>query len=90
VCDEAHLCPLPMSVRPVSWTYDHTLSLYPLPDMVFLCDKYDQYEHKYNDCVCLNPGSFSSGDFSFVAYNPAERQTEFCSLGMVDAMDQAA
>ncbi|KAG0263305.1 DNA polymerase epsilon subunit 2 [Actinomortierella ambigua] len=34
VIDGAHLCPLPLSVRPVYWAYDHALRLYPAPDAV--------------------------------------------------------
>jgi DNA polymerase epsilon subunit 2 len=34
VCDQSHLCPLPISVKPVYWNYDHVLHLYPLPDFV--------------------------------------------------------
>lgn len=34
--DEAHLCPLNISVRPVFWNYDHAMYLYPLPDTVII------------------------------------------------------
>ena len=32
--EQAHLCPLPLSVQPVYWDYDYALRLYPLPDVV--------------------------------------------------------
>lgn len=34
IFDQAHMCPLPPSVRPIAWTQDQALSLYPLPHMV--------------------------------------------------------
>lgn len=34
ICDQSHLCPLPISVKPVFWNYDHAMRLYPLPDFV--------------------------------------------------------
>ena len=34
ICDQAHLCPLPLHVRPVYWDLDHTLRLTPLPHLV--------------------------------------------------------
>ncbi len=32
--DQGHLCPLPLTVQPVYWDYDHALRLFPLPDVV--------------------------------------------------------
>ncbi|KAI8075777.1 uncharacterized protein BX664DRAFT_344600, partial [Halteromyces radiatus] len=47
--DQGHLCPLPLSVRPIYWSHDHAMRLYPLPQSV---------------CThCLNPGSFANSDF---------------------------
>ena len=34
ILDQAHLCPLPQSARPVLWEYDHALRLYPMPSAV--------------------------------------------------------
>lgn len=34
VCDQSHLCPLPITIKPVYWNYDHAMRLYPLPNMV--------------------------------------------------------
>lgn len=34
VLDQAHLAPLPLTVRPVLWDYDHALRLYPMPTTV--------------------------------------------------------
>lgn len=38
VLDQAHLAPLPISVRPVLWDYDHALRLYPMPTTVSKAD----------------------------------------------------
>lgn len=34
LCDQSHLCPLPVTVKPIYWNYDHAMRLYPLPDFV--------------------------------------------------------
>jgi DNA polymerase epsilon subunit 2 len=75
--DESHLCPLPLSVRPIAWPLDHALHLYPLPDVIVLADHFAQFEHTYEECLVLNPGSFPV-DFSFVVYSPASTTAEFC------------
>lgn len=31
---QAHLCPLPLTSKPVFWELDHTLRLFPLPHLV--------------------------------------------------------
>ncbi|CAO3616529.1 unnamed protein product [Cunninghamella blakesleeana] len=36
LADQGHLCPLPLNVRPIYWTHDHALRLYPLPHAVSL------------------------------------------------------
>ena len=79
ICDQAHLCPLPLSARPIYWGYDHALRIYPLPDVLVLADRTDQYQWRYTDCAVLNPGSFPT-DFSFVVYRPATRETEFSRI----------
>jgi DNA polymerase epsilon subunit 2 len=75
--DESHLCPLPMSARPIAWPLDHSLRLYPLPDVVVMADSFAQFEQRYEDCIVLNPGSFPV-DFSFVAFATAAKVAEFC------------
>lgn len=36
--DQGHLCPLPLSARPIHWEYDNALRIYPLPDVLVLAD----------------------------------------------------
>eukprot|EP00002_Diphylleia_rotans_P027978 TRINITY_DN5634_c0_g1_i4.p1 TRINITY_DN5634_c0_g1~~TRINITY_DN5634_c0_g1_i4.p1 ORF type:complete len:326 (-),score=44.20 TRINITY_DN5634_c0_g1_i4:3-980(-) len=79
VIDQAHLCPLPQHVRPVSWSYDHTLHLFPSPHTVVIGDKCDQYERMYEGTLCLNPGQFPI-DFSFTVLAPIRQEAEFCRI----------
>lgn len=62
--------------RPIHWQYDHALRLWPMPDLLVLADRTDQYSWRYEDCLVLNPGQFTA-DFSFVVYRPASFETEF-------------
>ncbi|EKD03887.1 epsilon DNA polymerase [Trichosporon asahii var. asahii CBS 8904] len=56
ILDQAHLSPLPESVRPTLWEFDHALRLYPMPTAVVLADKYERYELTYEGCHVFNPG----------------------------------
>jgi len=71
IIDQAHLCPLPMASNPIYWKYDHPMRLYPIPDAVIAGDSVDQYEHRYQECDVLNPGSFPV-DCSFAVYRPVD------------------
>ena len=42
IIDQQHLCPLPLHRRPIFWDYDIALSLFPLPNIVVIGDKYTQ------------------------------------------------
>lgn len=79
VLDQAHLAPLPLASRPIIWSHDQALWLFPSPHVVVLADEVGSYTCKYGDVVGLNPGSFSSS-FSFIVYLPAERKAQQCSL----------
>lgn len=79
ICDQGHLCPMPLDTRPVYWAHDHSLWLYPLPDLVVMADNYDQYQQTYESCIAVNPGLFPT-DFSFLVYRPASRVTEFSQI----------
>ena len=73
--DQGHLCPLPLDRRPIYWNLDHSLRLYPLPDVLVLADVVDQYEWPYTGVRALNPGSFAQ-DGAFVVYYPARSGKE--------------
>lgn len=75
--DQSHLCPL--FNRSIYWNFDHCMYLWPIPDVMILADKYEQYEHKYDDTVCFNPGSFAT-DFSFVSFRPFDKSIDFSRI----------
>jgi len=52
---QSHLCPLPLHVAPVYWTYDFTLRMYPLPDLIVCADKYDPFTSTQVECTVTNP-----------------------------------
>lgn len=80
VQSQAHLCPLPLHVRPVYWAYDNALCVYPLPDVIVCADKYDSYNVESNECTVLNPGSFPRSEFSFKVYWPSTKEVEDCKI----------
>ncbi|GFS44876.1 DNA polymerase epsilon subunit B2 [Actinidia rufa] len=79
ITHQSHLCPLPLSVQPVIWNYDHCLHLYPAPHTIVLGDKSQQKAFNYTGITCFNPGSFSN-DSTFVAYRPCTREVELSAL----------
>ncbi|KAF9999128.1 DNA-directed DNA polymerase epsilon, subunit B, partial [Entomortierella chlamydospora] len=76
IIDGAHLSPLPLTTRQVSWAYDHALRIYPIPDALILADKFEAYNFKYQKCHCMNPGSFPMSDYSWMVYHPASRHSD--------------
>ncbi|KAL7417965.1 putative epsilon DNA polymerase [Mrakia frigida] len=76
VLDQCHLSPLPLSVRPTLWDYDHTLRLYPMPTALILADKYERYELTYEGCHVFNPGRFVGDAFEWSTYYPATQRSE--------------
>lgn len=77
---QAHLCPIPPHVRPMYWTQDHSLRVYPVPDLMILADKYDPYTCSSLDCMCTNPSSFARNEFAFKVYWPSTRELEDCKI----------
>ncbi|KAI7830646.1 DNA polymerase alpha/epsilon subunit B-domain-containing protein [Gamsiella multidivaricata] len=80
IVDGAHLCPLPLTTRQVSWAHDHALRIYPIPDALILADKFEAYSFKYQNCHCMNPGSFPTSDYSWMVYYPASRESDICQI----------
>uniref|UniRef100_F6WBW9 DNA polymerase II subunit 2 n=2 Tax=Ciona intestinalis TaxID=7719 RepID=F6WBW9_CIOIN len=77
VLSQGHLSPLPIHINPVYWSHDHALSLYPVPDVIVFSDRHTEpFDITQIDCKCLNPGSFSSGDYCFKVYYPASRTVD--------------
>ncbi|XP_057978119.1 DNA polymerase epsilon subunit B isoform X2 [Malania oleifera] len=79
ITHQSHLCPLPLSIQPIIWNYDHCLHLYPAPHAIVLGDSSEQKAFKYTGITCFNPGSFSN-DSTFVAYRPCTQEVELSSL----------
>ncbi len=73
---QGHLCPLPLHARPIYWTYDHALSLYPLPDLVVVGDKCDPFTVSGSECTVTSPGSFLRSGFEFKVYIPSLKSVE--------------
>ncbi|KAG0348790.1 DNA polymerase epsilon subunit 2 [Podila humilis] len=80
IIDGAHLCPLPLTTRQITWAHDHALRLYPIPDALILADKFEAYNFKYQACHCMNPGSFPTSDYSWMVYYPASRRSDICQI----------
>lgn len=76
---QSHLCPLPLTVQPIIWNFDHCLRLYPTPHAIVLGDRSEQKAFKYTGITCFNPGSFSN-DSTFVAYRPCTQEVELSAL----------
>jgi DNA polymerase epsilon subunit 2 len=79
LCDQAHLFPLPSTAKPVHWELDHAMRLTPLPDLLILADKTEQFKHEYEGCLAVNPGSFAV-DASFLFYVPATKDAQFSRI----------
>ncbi|XP_051833879.1 DNA polymerase epsilon subunit 2 [Antechinus flavipes] len=77
---QGHLTPLPLYVCPVYWAYDHTLRVYPVPDLLVIADKYDPFTITNTDCLCINPGSFPRSGFSFKVFYPSNKTVEDSKL----------
>ncbi|KAN0045292.1 hypothetical protein ACTA71_005669 [Dictyostelium dimigraforme] len=74
ICSNSHLCNLTLEDKPIYWNYDHAMSVYPLPDILVIGDKSNQYEHSRADgTYSMNPSSFST-DYSFAHYIPSCKQ----------------
>ncbi|RDY07744.1 DNA polymerase epsilon subunit B, partial [Mucuna pruriens] len=75
ITHQSHLCPLPLTVQPIIWNYDHSLHLYPTPHTIVLGDRSAQKAFKYTGITCFNTGSFAI-DSTFVAYRPCSQEVE--------------
>lgn len=55
--DQSHLSPFPLSKRPQLWDYASSLSLYPLPTALILCDsEMPAFAISYEGCHVMNAG----------------------------------
>ncbi|CAF0820362.1 unnamed protein product [Didymodactylos carnosus] len=76
IISQGHLSPLPVYMTPIYWPYDHSLYLYPLPDLIVFCDKFASVTENVADCTIINPGSFAINKYCFKVYIPSTRDVE--------------
>lgn len=76
VIDQSHLSPFHLSNSPVLWAYDHSLSLYPLPDVLLMADSSRSFEWDYMDVITANPGSFEK-ESAFIVYSAKSNSLQF-------------
>ncbi|KAK9732461.1 hypothetical protein RND81_04G002100 [Saponaria officinalis] len=79
IVHQSHLCPLPLTIQPISWNHDHSLHLFPTPHTIILGDRSEQKSFKYGGVTCFNPGSFSN-EHTFVAYRPCNKEVELSAI----------
>ncbi|XP_074103933.1 DNA polymerase epsilon subunit 2 [Cotesia typhae] len=77
---QSHLTPMSLPVVPVYWKYDHTLQLYPSPDLIVAADQFQAYSTSYMNCKVINPGTFLRNNFSFKVYKPGNDEVEECEV----------
>jgi len=77
ILSQSYLSPLPLHLNPVWWQHSQALHIYPMPDLVVLCDQSaPAYKSKHVDTTCINPGSFSCGDYNFKVYDASTKEIE--------------
>lgn len=78
VLDQAHLSPFPLSIRPVVWSLDHTMSLTPLPSAIILADSTTpMFKVTYEGCHVINPGPFlDRSKLNWTEYIPSTHKSE--------------
>lgn len=74
--DQGHLSPLPLSMQLVQWNMDHSLQLYPVPDLLCVAEKTMPCVGSHAGCQFLNPGDFYRSGLSYGIYWPASGQLE--------------
>lgn len=55
VLQQSHLCPVPLEYQPISWEWDHSLWVYPLPHGLVLADDEPAATSQFDSCCCINP-----------------------------------
>ncbi|XP_059478569.1 DNA polymerase epsilon subunit 2 [Neocloeon triangulifer] len=73
---QANLCPLPLSVRPIYWSFAHAMQIHPAPDLIVVGDTLSTFKTSHAECQVANPGSFAKNNFMFVAYCPGTKQVD--------------
>jgi DNA polymerase epsilon subunit 2 len=86
VLQQSHLVPLPLVHAPCLWQYDHSLWLFPQPQVLIMADRTaPQTSCEFEGCTCINPGAFGA-DGSFVVFKPATREVQLSGLPLSDTV----
>lgn len=80
--DQGTCCPLPLSLQKVFWAYDHALRITPLPDLMISAEKLPAYIFEHQRCVCINPGPFSTSNYTYARHWPATARSEISSVAV--------
>lgn len=72
---QSHLSPVTVDAQPVYWPYDASLSLYPLPHVLFVLDDRCEFEVEYDGCLAIGGRSLASRG-EFIVYYPATNTCE--------------
>ena len=72
---QSHLSPFTQDAQPVYWAYDSSLSLYPLPHVLFVLDDRCEFEVEYDGCLAIGGRSLANRG-EFVVYYPASNTCE--------------
>ena len=72
---QSHLSPFTLDAQPVYWSYDSSLSLYPLPHVLFVLDDRCEFEVEYDGCLAIG-GRSLAGRGEFIVYYPATNTCE--------------
>ena len=86
VLQESHLCPVPLEFQPVTWEFDHSLWVYPLPNGLVLADAEPAARYTFDSCACMNPGSLLEGTFG--AWIPVANEMELCDVAGGDEEEE--
>ena len=80
--DQSYLSPYPPSTRPTHWSYAQSLSLYPLPNALVLCDAAAAaFSLVYQGCAVLNAGRLLGG----IGGGRGRRETiRWCEFALVE------
>lgn len=68
--DQGHLSPMSLSIQARQWNMEHSLRLYPVPDMLCVAEANRTVNEDMKGVRCINPGSFFREGFSYAIYSP--------------------
>lgn len=76
IVDEGHLFPSVVATPLVRWNEDAALQLFPLPSILILCDRGEQWDSQYQGTLVMCPGSFAHNS-TFLWLTPSDHSYVF-------------